>query len=382
VKHFVHPRSGSGGSRKQATLATIHLSTLSEAIMHFPKTMLAAILVEQHKPLVVDEVELPQILEVGQVLVKIQFSGICGSQLGEINGAKGPDKFLPHLLGHEASGSVVDVGPGVKHVKAGDIVVLHWRKGLGIEGAPPSYIWKGAKLNAGWIATFNQYAIVAENRVTKIPPDSDLEVAALFGCAVTTGFGVVENNAKVRIGESVAIFGAGGVGLNMVQAAALVSAYPIIAVDLYDNRLELAKEFGATHLINSRTANVGEEIANIIGQAGLDVFIDNTGQPSIIELGYQITKPQGRVILVGVPKKNDNINLYSLPLHFGKELTGSHGGEAVPNIDIPRYQNLYQHGRIALRELITERVGLIDINSAIENMKNGSAAGRCLINMW
>ena len=349
--------------------------------MTIPKLMKAAILVEQRKPLVIDEVELPQSLEVGQVLVKIRFSGICGSQLGEIDGAKGEDKFLPHLLGHEASGTVMEIGPGVRHVKPGDTVVLHWRKGLGIEGAPPSYRWRGAKLNAGWIATFNEYAIVAENRMTAIPADSDLEVAALFGCAVTTGFGVIENNAKVRIGESVVVFGAGGVGLNIVQAAALVGAYPVIAVDLFDNRLALAKEMGATHLVNARAEEARAAIERIAGQRGVDVFIDNTGQPAIIELGYQMTKPQGRVTLVGVPRKGNNINIYSLPLHFGKGLAGSHGGESIPNEDIPRYQNLFSVGRIKLRELLTEYLPLDDINIAIDNMRSGKTSGRCLIRM-
>lgn len=349
--------------------------------MAIPKKMKAAILVEQRKPLIIDEIELPDVLQVGQVLVKVHSSGICGSQIGEIDGAKGPDKFLPHLLGHEASGTVVEIGAGVKHVRAGDTVVMHWRKGLGIEGAPPVYRWQGRQVNAGWIATFNEYAIVAENRVTAIPADSDLEVAALFGCAVTTGFGVVENNAKVRIGESVVVFGAGGVGLNIVQASGLVGAYPVIAVDLFDNRLALAKEMGATHLINSKTHDAKTEIEKIVGAQGLDVFIDNTGQPAIIELGYQITKPQGRVTLVGVPRKGNNINIYSLPLHFGKLISGSQGGEAVPNIDIPRYQNLFDVGRIKLRELLTERLPLDDINIAIDNMRSGKTAGRCLIQM-
>ena len=349
--------------------------------MTIPKTMKAAILFEQHKPLIVDEVQLPKTLKVGQVLVKIHFSGICGSQLGEIDGAKGEDKFLPHLLGHEASGTVMEIGQGVKHVKSGDSVVLHWRKGLGIEGVPPNYRWRGQKLNAGWITTFNEYAIVAENRITVIPSDSDMEVAALFGCAVTTGFGVVENNAKIRIGESVVVFGAGGVGLNIVQAAALVGGYPIIAVDLFDNRLALAKKMGATHLINTNDEDAKVAIGRIVGEQGVDVFIDNTGQPAIIELGYQVTKPQGRIALVGVPRKGNNINIYSLPLHFGKILSGSHGGEAIPNVDILRYHNLFDVGRIKLRELLTDRLDLEDINIAIDNMRSGKAAGRCLIQM-
>lgn len=346
-----------------------------------PRTMKAAILVEQKKPLIVDEIQLPAALEIGQVLVKVHFSGICGSQLGEIDGAKGEDKFLPHLLGHEASGTVIEVGAGVKHVKQDDVVVLHWRKGLGIEGAPPNYLWNGKKLNAGWIATFNEYAIVSENRLTSIPENSNLEVAALFGCAVTTGFGVIENNAKVRIGESVVVFGAGGVGLNIVQAASLVGAHPIIAVDLYDNRLALAREMGATHLINSSKVDAKFGIQEVVGNLGLDVFIDNTGQPKIIELGYQITKVQGRVVLVGVPRKGNEIQVHSLPLHFGKIVTGSHGGESIPQDDIPRYHNMYLANKIFLEELITEKYSLEDVNIAIESMRSGQASGRCLIEL-
>ncbi len=349
--------------------------------MVIPKSMKAAILVELRKPLAIDEVQLPAALDIGQVLVKVHLSGICGSQLGEIDGAKGEDKFLPHLLGHEASGIVEAIGSGVKHVKPGDEVVMHWRKGLGIEGAPPKYQWRGQKLNAGWIATFNEYAIVAENRVTAIPQGSDMEVAALFGCAVTTGFGVIENNAQVRIGESVVVFGAGGVGLNIVQAANLVGAYPVIAVDLFDNRLVLAQDLGATHLINSKTQDAKAEIEKIIGINNLDHFIDNTGQPALIEMGYQLTKPQGKVTLVGVPRKGSNINIYSLPLHFGKRMSGSQGGEAVPHVDIPRYHNLFNAGRIKLSELITEKVSLESINDAIAKMRSGQMSGRCLIDM-
>ena len=177
------------------------------------------------------------------------------------------------------------------------------------------------------------------------------------------------------------VFGAGGVGLNIVQAANLVGGYPVIAVDIFDNRLALAKQIGATHIINSKTQNAKVEIDKIIGIQNLDHFVDNTGQPTIIELGYEVTKPQGKVTLVGVPRKGDNINIYSLPLHFGKGLVGSHGGEAIPNLDIPRYQNLFRANRIKLRELLTERYPLNDINTAIENMRSGKTSGRCLVSM-
>ena len=345
-----------------------------------PKTTKAAILVELNQPLTLAEVELPERLDVGQVLVKVRYSGICGSQLGEIDGAKGEDKFLPHLLGHEGSGIVLAVGAGVRRVKPEDKVVLHWRKGLGIESATPSYSWKGRKVNAGWVTTFNEYAVVSENRLTTIPPDSDLEIAALFGCAVTTGFGVVENNAKVRIGESVVVFGAGGVGLNIVQAAALVTAHPVIAVDLHDNRLALAKELGASHIINARTQDAPAEIRRIAPE-GIDVFIDNTGVPAVIESGYVLTKPQGRVILVGVPRKGNDISIHSLPLHFGKVLTGSHGGEAAPSEDIPRYMHLFRANRINLKPLVTHRFELDRVNEAIAGMRSGSVSGRCMLEL-
>jgi Zn-dependent alcohol dehydrogenase len=236
-------------------------------------------------------------------------------------------------------------------------------------------------VNAGWITTFSEYAIVSENRVTPIPADSDMDVAALYGCAVTTGFGVVVNNAKLSIGESVVVYGAGGVGLNIIQAAAMVSAWPVIAVDLHDNRLALARSLGATHVINARDTDARAAIERIVAAGRLDVFIDNTGQPAVIQAGYALVKPQGRVVLVGVPRKGNDITIHSLPLHFGKSIAGSHGGEAIPQDDIPRYRALHQAGRLRLEPLITERFPLEQVNVAIARMRSGELAGRCLLDM-
>tara|TARA_Y100000589_G_C27188199_1_gene643580 strand:- start:2491 stop:3522 length:1032 start_codon:yes stop_codon:yes gene_type:complete len=343
--------------------------------------MKAAILVNLKKDLIIDDIILPQNLDVGQVLIKLEYSGICGSQLGEIDGAKGEDKFLPHLLGHEGSGIVEEIGPGVKNVKVGDSVVLHWKQGDGIQASTPKYEWNGTKVNAGWVTTFNTHAIVSENRCTAIPSHISKKEAALFGCAVTTGFGVVENNARLKMGESIVIYGAGGIGLNIIQAAKLVSAWPIIAVDLHDNRLELAKKLGATHLINSRKQDARNLIKYFTKDSGLDVFIDNTGLPSIIEQGYELVNPNGRVVLVGVPKIGSNINIYSLPLHFGLSLSGSFGGECNPSRDIPRYLNLLEKGIWDLKGLITEIYELKDINYAISSMREGKSAGRVLIKL-
>jgi Zn-dependent alcohol dehydrogenases, class III len=354
-------------------------------MMQMPKTTKAAILVEQRQPLVIDEIELPGRLDCGQVLVRVLYSGICGSQLGEIAGVKGPDKYLPHMLGHEGSGEVLAIGPGVRHVRPGDKVVLHWRKGRGIEAAPAEYAWHGHKLNAGWVTTFNEHAIISENRLTPLPPEFDMELAPLLGCAVTTGFGAIMNTAGLRIGESVVVFGAGGVGLNVIQAAAMTTAYPIVAVDIFDNRLELARTLGATHTINSRDMDLREglapAIAAIIGPSGADVVVDNTGNTALIALAYGLTQAQGRTILVGVPRAQDDITIHSLPLHFGKVLTGTHGGDGDPAIDIPRYARLEQQGLLRLAPLVTERYSLEEINEAINRMKSGATAGRCIIGM-
>jgi len=345
------------------------------------QNMKAAILVEQNKKLEIEDVELPNELSFGQILVKVEYSGICGSQIGEIEGIKGPDNYLPHLLGHEGSGIVIDIGPGVKNVKVDDRVVLHWREGKGINSDLPKYKWKNKYLNAGWVTTFNEYAIISENRCTPIPKNTDLKIASLFGCAVLTGFGVIENNAKLKIGESVVVFGSGGIGLNIIQAAKLVSANPIIALDIYDNRLDLAKSMGATHTINTLKNDPEKTINRIISGNNLDLFVDNTGNPKIIELGYKIICSKGRVVLVGVPSKNNNINIYSLPIHFGKKLVGSHGGNGVPEDDIPRYLSIFDDGKSELNKLLTDEFELSDINNAIKLMRNGEISGRCLINM-
>ena len=343
--------------------------------------MKAAILVEQNTPLVVADVILPERLSFGQVLVKVHYSGICGAQINEIEGAKGPDKFLPHLLGHEGSGIVMEIGAGVKTVKKGDHVVMHWRPSDRLQSETPSYSWNGQRVNAGWVTTFNEYAVVSENRLTTIPENFDMKLAPLFGCAVTTAMGVINNDAQLKIGQSVVIFGLGGVGVNIVQAADMVSAHPIVGVDLFESKLEMARRFGATHGFNSnKTPDLGAEIRNIVGQNGADVVVDTTGNSRVIELAYELTHPDGKTVLVGVPRKGDNISIYSLPLHFRKVLTGSHGGNAEPHVDIPRYVRLHHAGKLKLDGLITHEFRLDQINEAIEMLKNGRV-GRCVIAM-
>ena len=345
------------------------------------KNIKAAILVENHKALVVDEIAIPHELSFGQVLVKIYYSGICGAQINEIDAAKGPDKFLPHLLGHEGSGVVQETGPGVTTVKVEDHVVMHWRPSSGVQSSTPKYSWNGKQVNAGWVTTFNEYAVVSENRLTVIPEDFDLKIAPLLGCAVTSAFGVINNDARVRVGQSVVVFGIGGVGLNIVQAANMVSAYPVVGLDLHDSKLQMAETFGASHTINSSNIdNLEIELSKIVGAAGADVVIDTTGNASVIENAYELTHPDGKTILVGVPKRGDKVSLYTLPLHFKRILTGSHGGDAVPDIDIPRYIRLMRAGKLELEGIITHEFNLNEVNQAIDTIRRGDA-GRVLLNM-
>jgi S-(hydroxymethyl)glutathione dehydrogenase/alcohol dehydrogenase len=337
----------------------------------------AAILVEQHHPLVLDEVEIPP-LGYGQALVQIHVSRICGTQLGEIDGVKGPDRFLPHLLGHEGGGIVLEVGPEVRHVKPGDRVVLHWRPGQGIEARPPVYGWNGKKANAGWITTFNDYAIISENRLTAVPAGTDFEVCSLLADTLTTGFGVISNDAKVRIGESLVIVGCGGIGLGVVLGARLAGANPIIAVDLHPHKLQKAAAYGATHTVNASQTDFVPEVMRILEGQAPDVVIDATGNPQVLEKAFSLTSKTGRCVIFGVMPHDKKLSINTLPLHFGRVLTGSHGGGSQPAEDIPRYLRLLRDGQYDVTGFVSHRVPLSQINDGIAKMRSGEVI-HCMI---
>ncbi len=341
---------------------------------------LAAVLTEAKSDLKLCQVVQTNILTFGQVLVQVHYSGVCASQVHEIDGLKGPDPFLPHLLGHEGSGTVLEVGEGVRFIKPGDHVVMHWRPGNGIQSINPTYDWDGKTVNAGSVTTFNSHAVVSENRITCIPNWFDLRLAPLLGCAVTTAFGAIGNDAQVKIGESVVVFGVGGVGLAAVMAARLTTANPIIAIDLDQKKLDVALGLGATHVINARQQNTVEVLQDLLGEEGADVAIETTGVKSVIEMAYDICSPIGRTVLVGVPDPKDPVSIKTLPLHFGKKIIGSHGGSSKPHIDIPRLVKLVEQGKLDLSTIpLTERP-LAEINNAIKDLRTG-VPGRQLICM-
>lgn len=331
----------------------------------------AAILVEQHCPLEIAEIDIPK-LGYGQVLVEIHVSRICGSQIGEIDGVKGHDPWLPHLLGHEGGGIVREIGPEVTTLKPGDHVVLHWRPGSGIQSRPPIYKWHGRKVNAGYVTTFNHWAVVSENRLTSIPNDLDFEIAALLADTLTTGFGIINRDVGVRIGESVVVFGSGGIGLGVILGAHLAGAYPIVAVDIQAHKLDISRKFGATHIIDANAEKLEEQILGITGASGADVVVDGTGKPEVIQRCYRITQPKGCCVLFGVMPAKLRVSLHTLPLHFGKRLIGSEGGSSHPDDDIPRIVRMIQAGRFDPKPMISHRGRLTDVNNLISCMRAGN----------
>jgi len=344
----------------------------------------AAVLVEINKPLVIEELAVPD-LKAGQVLVKVAYSGVCRSQLNEIRGLKGKDKYLPHTLGHEGSGIVEAIGAGVSKVNPGDHVVMTWIKGSGAD--VPSILYKkadGSIVNSGAISTFMTKAVISENRLVKILPEMPLREAALLGCAIPTGAGIVLNTSKIKSGDSVAIFGVGGIGLSAVMAAAAVSAETIIAIDVLDHKLEHARELGATHLIN--VAHVAKQdlfknILNITKNKGADYAIEAAGRKDTMEAAFKSVRDGGGLcVLAGNLSHGDEISIDPMSLIRGKEITGTWGGETNPDKDIPQYVNWHLSGKMKLTKLVTHEYQLEQISQAFENLEEGKVS-RALIDM-
>jgi S-(hydroxymethyl)glutathione dehydrogenase / alcohol dehydrogenase len=344
------------------------------------KTTTAAILVESGSPLIIDEITLPSELGAGQVLVEVITSGICGAQINEIDAVKGPDKFLPHLLGHEGFARVLEIGPGVTTVLPDDFVIMHWRPGSGIQAKPALYEWQGKRLNAGWVTTFNNHGVVSENRVTKILPGAHKKnLLPLLGCALTTALGVLENDAKVNFRDSILVFGSGGVGLALIKVAKIFGVNSVVMVDISDEKLKYATDLGASKTVKfTNKEETLNHLRTIYGKVLPSVAIDTTGNTDAIELCYEVSSNLGRVILVGVPKADSRAKIYTLPLHFDKILKGSQGGDSKPEIDIPILLDLMSRGDLNFDNYPTQAFKLNGINGAIENLRNG-ASGRMVI---
>jgi S-(hydroxymethyl)glutathione dehydrogenase/alcohol dehydrogenase len=340
----------------------------------------AAVLYKTNKSLIIEELEIPE-LQFGQVLVKILYSGICHSQLNEIKGLKGEDKYLPHTLGHEGSGIVKNIGKGVTLVKPGDFVILSWIKGPGLD-APSSYYIKDGekKINSGAISTFTQFAIISENRLTKITSKMPPDKAALLGCAVPTGAGIVMNTLKVKEDNSIAIFGIGGVGLSALFAAVAMNCKRIIAIDINDQKLKIAEKLGATYTINPKHIDVLDLIKDITDGVGVDYAVEAAGVKETMELAFESIRTTGTAVIAGNLKQNEKISIDPFDLIKGKRLLGSWGGETKPEHDIPLYVEMYLSGKMNLDKMISQEYKLEKINEAFTDLENGNVI-RPLINM-
>jgi len=329
-----------------------------------------AVLVAQQRPLELRELVLPE-LKPGQVMVEIAYSGVCHTQVNEWSGAKGPDPYLPHTLGHEASGRVLAVGAGVAKVRVGQPVVLSWIKGLGADIPGAVYGSPGGPVNSGAISTFMRTAVIAENRVTAIPEDMPLREAALLGCAVPTGCGIVWNSAQLREGNSIAVIGIGGIGMCAILAAVASHAAPIIAVDIAPAKLTEAKRLGAHHTVNARETDALAAIHALV-TGGVDVAIEAAGTRQTMELAFEAARVGGGLcVLAGNLARGERISIDPFSLIAGKRIVGTWGGETDPDRDIPRYVKMFQEGGLPLDRLSVREFPLSEINEAMQSMQSG-----------
>jgi Zn-dependent alcohol dehydrogenase len=348
----------------------------------------AAVYVEIGKPMVIDEVELPDPGPT-QLLVKLFASGICHTQLHTLHS---PDAKVPTLLGHEATAVVMGTGERVRGIREGDHVTLSFMPRHlpgGVRPELPAVKVRGQELRAsGASATWSDHVVVDQAFVVPIDPTVATDVTAIIGCAVTTGCGAVINTAKVRPGDSVVVFGAGGVGLCAIQAAANVSAGPIIAVDVTDEKLEFAKSFGATHGLNGRNASVVDQIRELTN-GGADFAFDAIGRAETIAQLLPSVRPAmpgwkpegGTAVQVGIPRQPVSVGVLGDILPGGKVYRGTFGGSPTPERDYPMYVSWFKSGKLPLDRLVSRRFKLEQINEACDALERGDILGRAIVEM-
>lgn len=355
----------------------------------------------QSKPLRIEEVELDPPGE-GEVLVRIRAAGLCHSDLSTINGNR--PRPTPMVLGHEAAGVVEECGHGVSDLRPGDHVVLVFVPSCGCclpcaQGRPALCEPGAAANNAGtllsgarrlrWqgrpvhhhvgVSAFAEYAVVARQSLVKVDRNLSFDEAALFGCAVLTGVGAVVNTAKVSAGSAVAVLGLGGVGLNTLLAAILSGARRVIAMDIHDDKLELARQLGATDTFRADAKDVIQHVKDLTA-GGVDFAFEMAGSIQAMELAYQVTRRGGTTVTAGLPHPEHRWFLQPVRL-VAEERTvmGSYMGSCVPARDIPRFIALYQQGRLPVDRLMSARIGLEEINAGFDRLAEGRVVRQILV---
>ena len=347
------------------------------------------------RPLSVESVEIAA-PGPGEVLVEMVAAGLCHSDLSVINGSR--PRVMPMVLGHEASGVVRELGPDVRGLAVGDHVVFSYVPMCGHCGpctaGRPVLCEPGAAANASGallsgarrfrladgseahhhlgVSAFSEVTVAAAESLVRIDPEFPLDIAALFGCAVMTGAGAVLNTAALSAGQSVAIFGMGGVGLSAVMAAAAAGAQSIVAVDLLADKLALASELGASHCVNAASDDPVEAIREMT-QGGVDVAIEVVGSEKVLVQAYQACARGGTAVTVGLPHPD---RMFSIPavslVAEEKAVRGCYMGSAVPARDMPRYMAMYRAGTLPVDRLLTASIGLDDVNAAFDALASGA----------
>ena len=334
------------------------------------KISYAAVLEEVGQPLVIKNIKLPKLL-FGQVLVKVLFSGVCRSQVMEVRGCRGKDPFVPHLLGHEGSGIVLEVGEGVTKVKPSDEVILGWLKSDGADVSGAIYSCGDQVINSGKVTTFCNYTIVSESRLVLKPPSLPFDTAVLFGCALPTGAGMVLNELRPSVDKSVIVLGLGGIGLSALMALKALGVRSIIAIDISEEKLSLARRLGATHVFNSIHEDMKQRIFELTG-GGVDICVESAGQVSTIELGFSLIKKNGgKLLFASHPPDGEMIRLAPHELISGKQISGSWGGASAPDRDIPIIHAIFEKSNMPLNVLLTKRYSLDQINDALNDLETG-----------
>ena len=352
------------------------------------------------KPLSIETVDLDP-PEREEVLIKIDAAGLCHSDLAAIDGERA--KPMPIVLGHETVGVVVEVGPGVTNVSAGDYVVPSFVGSCGkcemcriarpslcavasVANAKGTLMSGGRRLHKDGIrffhhsgvSAFAEYAVVSEHAVVKVADDIPAKHAALCGCAVMTGAGAVMNTSGIETGQSLAVIGAGGVGLSAVMAAVAAGACQVIAIDLNEEKLKAATEFGADCVFNAKDPDVIEKVKAATG-GGVHIAVESAGVPQALELAFNITRIGGKTIAAGLPNPERMVSIshFVLGAHE-RTLKGSYMGSCIPSRDIPRLLGMHRQGKLAIDKLAGKTIGFEDLNEAFDLMRQGEGL-RCVL---
>lgn len=355
----------------------------------------AAIFVEPKTPLVIDEIEFPD-PAADQVLVKLFASGICHSQLHTMQRPPRPGHRLPALLGHESTGVVAAKGRAVKHIKEGDHAITTWvdRDNATTDQALVTHALNDrAQYSADWkgkavmhsAATWAEYALASDRVVLPMDKDIATDVTSVIGCAVMTGAGAIINTLKVRPSQSVAVFGAGGIGLCALAAAAIADAYPLIAVDINPDKLGFARHFGATHVVNANEIDPVKAVQDLTA-GGTDYAIDAVGLPRTqeqilrtVRAGYSGLNRGGTALLIGITPPDAKAMLDTSLFIGNRTFTRTSGGDCKPERDFPIFLRWFRDGKLKLDELITNRYKLEEINLAVDDLAHGRILGRGIL---